>query len=280
MMTMLGKTSFAELLSEEEARFISNPYWDSLKTVLLKEHWRLFSRDMAVNIKGRALKETGSESIWLCTDEISDIFRESKHKYKQLLVSTGRYARSFEISQEEAQGCIAWFDKYGLEIKNVLDGFYGVPWRLITVRLFAAMSAPSLELDKLPSSHYWHRDSVGHSIKLWVPILLQGSGVPHTSLIKGTHTTPPIPQMWEMYRAEKDVKRMTMLTSRINSKLCESVNVFTNRELVLAPGYGKSPVFLFDTNTIHRGNYANADEGFRLVLELQFNSDFFANIFT
>ena len=96
-----------------------------------------------------------------------------------------------------------------------------------------------------PTSFFWHRDSIGRRLKIWLPLRVPAAG-PDTWVIKGTHFVDPMPRQWEMYRAD-NAFRVTRghsfidLLSNLKQASC------------LHPSMEKA--IILDTNALHRGDY-------------------------
>jgi len=121
----------------------------------------------------------------------------------------------------------------------------------------------------VPSSYFWHRDSVGHSIKVWIP-LYTGIDSPFTQYIMGSHILDPYPREWEMIRALPNRLDACRVVSAILESSCKN-QVTTNQQIINSV----SNCYIFDTNGVHRGIYdsefvTTPDISTRIVLQYQF----------
>ncbi len=113
--------------------------------------------------------------------------------------------------------------------------------------LDAVQSKSIANLSTIDGSGFWHRDSTGIQIKVFICILRIGNGV-QLQYLKSSHHNQPITEQWEMIRAYKNdnpdsTLNFTNYMTQENSSSLESVD--------LLPGQ----LCIFDTNGIHRGNY-------------------------
>tara|TARA_B100000674_G_C37924468_1_gene954868 strand:- start:939 stop:1775 length:837 start_codon:yes stop_codon:yes gene_type:complete len=269
------------LLNENEAEFISNPYWNSKSNQIHREHWKLFIKPYSsVNqtdyysflCNGLSTLKCGKIHLLI------NYFLKYLSSYKQRLIECNKYATSIEISKEDYLFANTWFKNYGSIVSSMLSNFYKSSWSIQTIRIFAARSDNKENKFVPPSSYYWHRDSVGHSVKMWIRLFSEGTTPPFTSFLKSSHITPPIPQYWEMYRAADDMKLRNQLTETINSRLQTSPDLIDNLNFIQGKNSGGN-VLLFNTNLMHKGNYTSDSAAFRYILEFQFNSETFTRLF-
>ena len=115
------------LLSENEAKFISNPYWNSKFNQIQREHWKLFINPYS------DVNQTDYYSF-LCSG-LSTLRCEKLHllinhflkyvpNYRQKLIECNKYATSIEISKEDYLFASTWFINYGSIVSSMLSNFY------------------------------------------------------------------------------------------------------------------------------------------------------------
>ncbi len=94
---------------------------------------------------------------------------------------------------------------------------------------------------------YWHRDSMGRSLKVFVPLEVELGGI-QTQIIRHSNVISPLPQLWEMLRASSTTSQddMIRLTDLISSHC--STRIFTSCSNI-------DTCLVFDTNSFHRGRY-------------------------
>ncbi len=121
------------------------------------------------------------------------------------------------------------------------------------------------------SSINWHRDGVGHRIKIFLPLINYGLSIP-TLYFESSHKESCIPQNWEMFRASKKSHK-------------ESVDLFYSIETQclrhyreISINWNTDTVIFIDTNGIHASSCLKLDRlntingkylGSRLFLQLE-----------
>jgi hypothetical protein len=207
---------------------------------------------------------------------LASFFLPKINEYRRSLEKANKIASSIPVTDIEFSISKHWFESRCVGLHSIFSEYYQGDWSLEVIRIFVAISAQDLSLYPLPSSYYWHRDSDGHSIKIWLPIASDGADPPYTSFINGSHVQPPIPQNWEMYRANPDINMKQKLTSIIDDRLSHSKDYVTNRHYINSPS--DPGLFVFNTNLIHKGNYLGQSSSFRALLEFQVNSKNFLQL--
>jgi hypothetical protein len=100
---------------------------------------------------------------------------------------------------------------------------------------------------RIDGSGFWHRDSTGTQVKVFIGIYRCGSGVT-TQYITRSHTRQPICEQWEMIRTLRD-KNLSYL-NQFNDYLSDA-----NSNDVISRSLGYGDIMIFDTNGTHRGVY-------------------------
>lgn len=135
-----------------------------------------------------------------------------------------------------------------LSIFKSASAYFGSPD--ITVSDFYYMSVrryvPNLH-SEMDGAALWHRDSMGRTLKVFVPLSSTGNSI-STQLCTYSNVTSPIPQMWEMLRANPDLS----YSQRIS--LTNLITYYFSHNCYQSSSSGTG-VFVFDTNTFHRGAY-------------------------
>ncbi len=114
-------------------------------------------------------------------------------------------------------------------------------------------------------SDFWHRDSVGHRLKLFIPILLKGNP-PNTEFFRGSHVLTCRPFKWELERIGKTNPNTHLHQETIHNYY---QNIYGCSQ-IFSWEYNK--VLLLDTNTVHRAaNFHSGTEGsFRIFMMIEF----------
>lgn len=264
----------SKYLDNSITKFLSNDYWHSKSKSIFNNHWKLFAAEF--NSSTVDLLTRGFGLYNTNTEPLINFFTPKAYSYIAQVREKRVLASSFNLSTKEICYSLNWFNCQCNTFKQVMRAFYQGEWYIQTIRIFTAISTPTIDDFKKPSSYYWHRDSVGHAIKLWIPIKIRGNSPPYTSFIDGSNIIPPIPQEWEMLRAHQDNETMKKGTQLVNNYLEASKYKFSNKNFLLRRKPDQA--FYFDTNTIHKGVYLSEEETERVVLEFQFNSRSFGHI--
>ena len=104
-------------------------------------------------------------------------------------------------------------------------------------------------------SDFWHRDGVGHRIKILIPIQLHGSP-PATELFSGSHLYSCHPMIWEMLRIGEFDPNTKLHQDLISSFYKRYHGNFLSFE------WSNNNVLFLDTNSVHRaGNFSSGTSG-------------------
>lgn len=118
---------------------------------------------------------------------------------------------------------------------------------------------------KVNTSGFWHRDSVGRRIKIFVCLETTGHS-PLTAVLPCTYLDP-VPREWEMIRAGISSKENSNVTSQAMNQLNTRFESYKQ----VKQAYKTGDIILLDTNAIHRGVYAeeqNFIESYRHLLQI------------
>lgn len=107
---------------------------------------------------------------------------------------------------------------------------------------------------KVSTSGFWHRDSVGRGIKIFICLNTTGHS-PLTAVLPCTYLDP-IPREWEMIRAAISSTADSNVTTEPMNKLNSEFNKFNQ----VKQSYSQGDIVLLDTNAIHRGIYSDYND--------------------
>jgi len=113
-------------------------------------------------------------------------------------------------------------------------------------------------------SDFWHRDGVGHRIKVFIPLYLQGNP-PATHIFSSSHLDSCHPMRWEMYRVNQEDPHRQPHQEFIQKHHTPLFGIHETLQ------WSYDRVILIDTNTIHRaGNFVGiAKESWRCFASLE-----------
>ena len=112
--------------------------------------------------------------------------------------------------------------------------------------------------DKVDGSGFWHRDSIGSAIKIFICLEITDNGVT-TELIRESHFMDPFVREWEMGRAYSSPDKLNILEQAISNAYTSKIN----RISLKAGQY-----FAFNVNAVHRGCYIQSSPGSRLTAQI------------
>ncbi len=240
---------------------IGNPQW---RKAVLREHLRIIASG---DKSGSSLNTLGHSQIinvnpaqgnleearLLACDDLARYLDQSDS-------NEPKNAFSFPLSAESYNSLVSIIKASGLA-KDVADALGGDNVIFHSpCGLYAKTIKPGSDnrLTKIDGSGFWHRDSIGSAIKIFVCLDVTGDGV-NTELIQSTHTMDPFVRDWEMTRASGRLDFIDKFET-IVSKTYESRITY----LSLRPGQ----CFAFNTNAVHRGVYLSNTAGARLTFQV------------
>ena len=153
---------------------------------------------------------------------------------------------SFTLSPETIQLTIDLIKSFGiLELVKAYFSSDKIHYQICGLDAFSCQ--PSIDLSLVDSSGFWHRDSTGSQIKVFIGIDTYGDGI-QTDYVLGSHLTQPITEQWEMIRAQKisNPGQLIQFTDHFSSIHSSSIHRFNLKA---------NEFCIFDTNGIHRGIY-------------------------
>jgi hypothetical protein len=104
-------------------------------------------------------------------------------------------------------------------------------------------------------SDFWHRDGVGHRIKLFIPIAIEGTPPP-TDVFRGSHLESCHPRQWELLRVNQENPNNHDHQNQIQDLFC---NVYGPPHTI---EWDLRMAIALDTNSIHRaGNFTISCDG-------------------
>ena len=112
------------------------------------------------------------------------------------------------------------------------------------------------EFENRISAGLFHHDSVGHRIKMFIPINEKGTLNNPTIYLQGSNKTK-----WNFFENSENNFRI-----RINE---QKIKLFKNKEKKLALNF--NDILIFDTNGIHKGEYMNSKQN-RLIIQFEFSN--------
>ena len=163
----------------------------------------------------------------------------------------GMNSANMDIEQNEKNEIINFLQKRG--IIHLVKDYMGEERLFCEVNILDAITCLKSEpVDRIDGSGYWHRDSLGSSIKIFIGIFKSGRGITF-EYIKGSHLIQPICEKWEMMRAHKKTN-----TEQLDAftKYIEEVN----KTKISKESIDKGDVLIFDPNGVHRGVYNELEE--------------------
>lgn len=121
-----------------------------------------------------------------------------------------------------------------------------------------AKTINEVRLDEIDGSGFWHRDSIGSAIKIFICLENTEDGVT-TELIRESHFMDPFVREWEMGRACSSPHELNMLEQAISS-------AYTAK--IIRTSLKAGQYFAFNTNAVHRGCYIQNSPGSRLTAQI------------
>ncbi|MAU77314.1 MAG: hypothetical protein CL831_10730 [Crocinitomicaceae bacterium] len=118
---------------------------------------------------------------------------------------------------------------------------------------------------KVSTSGFWHRDSIGRRIKIFICLQTTGHS-PVTAVLPCTYLDP-IPRGWEMLRAAISSTANSNVTTEPMNNLNSTFEKFNQVD----QSYTQGDIVLLDTNAIHRGiysDYNNQKDSYRHLLQI------------
>ncbi len=112
------------------------------------------------------------------------------------------------------------------------------------------------EVENRISSGLLHHDSVGHRVKMFIPINEKGTINNPTIYLKGSNKIK-----WKNFENIENKER-----NRINE---QQIKLYKNKEKKL--GLNFNDILIFDTNGIHKGCYENSNQN-RLIIQFEFSN--------
>ena len=167
-------------------------------------------------------------------------FALSKETIK-LLKSNIKLAGIGPIVREAlGQSELVWHTPCGMYAKSVEDPF-------------------AYDFKQIDGSGFWHRDSVGQVVKIFICVdSLQNGGV-QTEFINGTHCMDPFVREWEMARATLEPDALLRFTQYVSGKYAARI---------LSIDLKAGQCYAFNTNAVHRGVYINKQIGTRITAQM------------
>lgn len=198
-------------------------------------------------------QESFAETRLLACDELA---RHLSHSGSNDL----KNAFSFPLSTESYDSLVATIKASGLvgDVIQALetdDIIFHSP-----CGLYARTIDPSneIKMSKIDGSGFWHRDSIGIAIKIFVCLDVTGNGI-NTELITGTHTMDPFVRNWEMIRSHDRLDLINKFDDSVYKDYKPNIS-----SISLRPGQ----CFAFNTNAVHRGIYLTDQDGARLTYQI------------
>lgn len=137
-----------------------------------------------------------------------------------------------------------------LEANNIFaiaKAYFGSDDIILSDFYLMAVARYNKRKHQLDGAAFWHRDSMGRSLKVFIPLNHEGNGI-DTYLEAYSNVLSPIPQQWEMIRADKQIplKEKIQLTNSISENIRDHLHIIKSMD---------KRILIFDTNTFHRGAY-------------------------
>jgi hypothetical protein len=195
---------------------------------------------------------TSSDNIFISSlsNFSSNIF--SSHKIiEHILQRPGRSEHFTDLLLAAPEASKLITAEVATEIRNYLG--YGA--RLDVVTMFAIKTAGKSSEQQNHSGLY-HHDSVGHRLKFFFPLNLEGNQLAPTEYLLGSHRL----------RYKTFANAAADDGTRIDPAL---VSQYSNKSQHITVPFGKG--FMFDTNGIHRGCYESASI-VRLTIQFEFSA--------
>jgi len=142
------------------------------------------------------------------------------------------------------------------KVANAIHDYLG-PDARIDFAALAMLNMDSAAGELINYSGIMHHDSVGHRLKLFFPLNLDGNKDYPTLYIENTHNTK-----WKTYATP-----MSKHGTRIPNEILAKYSDLSVLEKVVPFGVG----YLFDTNAIHSGCYRSSKQS-RMVLQFEFSN--------
>jgi hypothetical protein len=228
------------------------------------EHLRITSATERIGSSLGKLGHTGVVDIDMCQENFAktrllacdELARHLTHSASNDL----KNAFSFQLSTEGYDSLVAAIKASGLlgEVVQALgseDIIFHSP-----CGLYARTVDPShlTKMSEIDGSGFWHRDSIGNAIKIFVCLDCTGNGI-NTELITGTHAMDPFVRNWEMIRSHDRLDLINTFDDTVYMDYQSNIS-----SISLKPGQ----CFAFNTNAAHRGIYLTDQDGSRLTYQI------------
>ena len=125
------------------------------------------------------------------------------------------------------------------------------------------------DIAKVDGSGFWHRDSIGCAIKIFVCLDARGRGV-RTELIQGSQIMDPFVREWEMARVNPSGKDLCQFEQSV---------FMSNASKIASVSLSAGQCFAFNTNAVHRGAYILNPPGSRLTVQITMTTRTNAKLF-
>jgi len=240
---------------------IGSSQWRKL---VLEEHLRITSRAVRVNSSLSNLGHSAIADIDTCHENFAEAKLLACDELARHLSNSEsedlKNAFSFPLAIKSYNSLVATIKASGLvgDVIQALgtdDIIFHSP-----CGLYARTIDPSNEIkkSKIDGSGFWHRDSIGNAIKIFVCLDVTGNGV-KTELITGSQTMDPFVRNWEMLRSHDCLDVINKFDDRIYSHYKPKIT-----SISLKPGQ----CVAFNTNAVHRGIYLTHENGARLTYQI------------
>ena len=208
------------------------------------------------------LEHNGTTRYRMERDESKRYFKELLNQKRRILIPEETNTVNVELSEEELS--IAW--KLLQSIPNLFNAIRRhLGGDFVVQEAYHFIAKEYNKKSMVNTSGFWHRDSVGRRIKVF--ICLETSGYsPITQVLPCTYLDP-IPRMWEMVRAEISSKSNNNVRNENMERLKSELQQFRRIE----QQYNEGDIVLLDTNAIHRGIYRNEgddENSYRHLLQI------------
>ena len=199
-------------------------------------------------------------NMWDATNK--ELARDLLQNTSRLSLPRDTNSINIELSSQEVQ--LAWSLLTSIpNLVNTVRRHLGGDFVVQEAYHFVASNYNKSSL--VNTSGFWHRDSVGRRIKVFICLNTVGSP-PITSVLPCTYLDP-IPRQWEMIRVAIPSKS----SSDIMTEDMKNLNIQLDRLQPLNHSYRSGDVVLLDTNAIHRGVYASQadqEDTYRHLLQI------------
>jgi len=234
------------------------------RKLVFNEHLRILNNTARVNSSLSNLGYSAMADIDKSQESFAKTRLLAHDELVRHLSSSGsndlKNAFSFPLSSESYESLVATIKASGL-VENVIqalgsdDIIFHSP-----CGLYARTINPNneIKMSKIDGSGFWHRDSIGNAIKIFVCLDVTGNGV-NTEFITGTHAMDPFVRNWEMIRSHGRLDLINEFDDSVQKNYKPSIS-----SISLRPG----ECFAFNTNAVHRGIYLTDQDGARLTYQI------------